>query len=282
MNEELFMPRGVYAMIMKYRPAGESGRRRLLGKVAAESVGVDVGVEDVRSDKRVKETPETKKPSETKKMPEAGAKPKNIFSLGVARTEGALQLPDAAPLVLLESRAASTPHEDQIEESGTQASADEEDIGEKKSGFTDKMKNKTAWASDYLDKRAHMNFAARDADASALSVPEEKRTIKNRWADPNNKIYHHPMIKLALGGIPTDLSFGSKAKSSKDNDSEPSEASSRPWASEMKVSTDLPGQAFIKSVLMESLLYLAIVNLPSKEEMERAQEKVDVAVELEA
>ena len=101
--------------------------------------------------------------------------------------------------------------------------------------------------------------------------------------DPKRKIYHHPIDKLALGGIliPSDFKSTSRDTSqhkAPSNSASGSDATAVPLEGGMGLSgmwspgTSLPGRAFIKTVLMENLLYLAIVNLLSKEDFEQAQE----------
>lgn len=260
-NEELFMPHGLYCMIMKYKPAGQLSAKQGAGL----ALGVKVAAEDVSDDQPLPIPGEKKK--------------KNKFSIGDQKTVGILQLPECAPLVFPELE----PYEE-IDDNL-------EDSEDRKRSFKDSMKTKKHFMSDYADRRAHMNLAARDG-ASSLLIPEEKRTMKNRLADPNDNFYHHPVVKLLMGGVPRSFSSRPKEDSSEqDGETSKSTKSGKDVVKAMMglggvdipglaSAEGAPGQTFIKNALMENLLYLAIVDLPTQEEVERAKAKV--AVELEA
>lgn len=147
----------------------------------------------------------------------------------------------------------------------------------------EKVKGKGAWASDYFDKRAHVNLVVRNGD-SALTIPQEKMVSKNRFANPQYEFYHHPAVKTVMGGISTPSDFKSKdRKQAQDLDDNTwqskSGIASHLMGAGIGTSEGIPGQKYIKNALMEKLLYLAIVNLPSEEDLERAQDKVGVVVE---
>lgn len=79
------MPRGLYCWIMKYWPVGKMS-----------GAPVRVGVEDVRHEGDGAEGNTLSESAVA--LPPPDAKPKNQVSRGVATTDGAMALPEAAPL----------------------------------------------------------------------------------------------------------------------------------------------------------------------------------------
>ena len=254
MNEEFFMKRGLYAMIMKYKSDADPRKRDALKSAVTSGISVetvDLSDDSKKSDeKKISEEQaviEVQSGPEPEPIPE---KDPNGFRLGVGKTQGALQLPRSAPLIFPGQNPVSA---------------------EDAKGFKAKMSRKREFMSSYMDRRAHMHYANKDPESS-LVVPEEQRKMKSKWADPNSKVYNNPAVKMLLtGGMPTKIPldggmgmggsmFGGE---SKENGPE----------SGISVYT-MPGQDLIKGVLRQNCLYLMVVNLPSEEELARAREQL--------
>lgn len=160
MNENLFNRRELYAITRSYRPSADPSKRNALKE--GLTAGVKIEMVDIveRSDAATREGSAVV--DEVQHSPEPTAVPEKDpkgFRLGVGKTQGALRLPQGAPLVF----------PDQI----LQTDGDGKTEG--------KMSRKREFMSSYLERRTYMHYAAKDPD-SALVVPGEQRKIRSQWA----------------------------------------------------------------------------------------------------
>ncbi|KAK5721393.1 hypothetical protein LTR17_014604 [Elasticomyces elasticus] len=183
MNEELFRPAGLYALIMKYKPEANSMDN---SKATVVSRGSSMRSELVD----LSTTEIVAKYSKTLSEPnDEGAPHNRRVSLGVpvdrkdfrlasGITQGSMNLPDAAPLTF---------------------PGIDEAFARDKEKFKDKAKDAQSFLADYLDRRAQMRYARDDPD-SRLALSGTHWAFKAELADPEHSLYQGGILHLASGG----------------------------------------------------------------------------------
>lgn len=159
-NEHFYKPRGLYALLMTYKPSSRN---------AWSSGEMDI------SQTMTKELDRMDDPSRMDKT-----KHNLQFSAGKTHTEA--ELPHAAPLVY--------PALDEI--------AEEEADPSKPAKKPNKFKEKTAFVQDYMDRVGQAKYNA-EAPDSSLQVPNQPK-FANRYADPNHPARSGSLISLVTGG----------------------------------------------------------------------------------
>lgn len=133
-NEELFKPAGLFAMIVKYKTADEVARsdNSLLKRfgVGTQQVDFNTGKVVAKYDRSLSD--EASKKSMSDRM--------NNLRLASGTTRGAIELPEAAPLVFPDVDKA-------VQSSGPET-------------FKDKTKDAKMFLGDYLDRRAQMEYVS--------------------------------------------------------------------------------------------------------------------------
>lgn len=178
MNEELFKPHGLYAMIIKYKPDVDVGNPSSMTDIGS-FFGFQAQIADLNTNQIIAKSDRslTDKRGLTAKM-------KNL-RLASGTTQGQSALPEAAPLIF--------PDVDQaIALNGV------------KETFKDRTKDAKKFLADYLDRRAQMQYT-RDDPNSILAVPEERRSFRSQYADPNHPMYTGGLVGFVSGG---KLNFG--------------------------------------------------------------------------
>ncbi|WPH02238.1 Hypothetical protein R9X50_00509400 [Acrodontium crateriforme] len=175
MNEELFKPAGLYAMIMKYKPeeAGQAGG--MLARFGIGSQEVNLSTNEIiakYSRTLSSESQEQQNRSMSERM--------QNLRLASGTTHGSLELPAAAPLIFPD-----------VDHAITTDGAEET--------FKDKAKDAQKFLSSYLDRRAHMKFADADPN-SQLVLPEEHRKMKAKMADANHPMWQGGLVGMVSGG----------------------------------------------------------------------------------
>ncbi|QIW97508.1 hypothetical protein AMS68_003026 [Peltaster fructicola] len=163
MNSELFRPVGTFAFLMKYKtdvnmPDGGEGFLR----VAAKSINLttnQIAAKYTGSDDNAVS---------------GLANQMSMFRIASGVTEGADDLPEAAPLIFPE-------------------------IDEEAARSGQSMKDKNEFVQDYLDRRAQIRFARQDPK-SGLNIPEEQVQMKSKWADPDHPMFNSGVVGLLTGG----------------------------------------------------------------------------------
>lgn len=175
MNEELFKPAGLYAMIMKYTPeeAGQAGGMLARFGIGSQSVNLSTS-ETIAKYSRTpsSENQEQQKRSMSERM--------QNLRLASGTTHGSLELPAAAPLIFPD-----------VDNAITNDGAEET--------FKGKAKDAQKFLAGYLDRRAHMKFADADPN-SQLVLPEEQRKMKAKMADANHPMWQGGLVGMVSGG----------------------------------------------------------------------------------
>ena len=188
-NEELFKPAGLYAMVVKYK-SGTDVEDSLLSRFGVSSEKVDFNTNQTIA-----------KYNHTLSNDSSRSTSERMQNLRLASgtTKGAMHLPEAAPLVF--------PDVDQaIVKDGPET-------------FKDRTKDAKEFLGDYLDRRAQVEYVSlatfhlslplnlakhtngnflqkRDDPTSTLALPESQRQFKSSLADP-----YHPMFQGGLAGL---------------------------------------------------------------------------------
>lgn len=153
MNEQLFKPAGLYAMIVKYKSEAEvqaSGNSLLarLG-VAAEAVDFNTNQTIAKYNRTLSD--------ESTGSRDMSERLQNL-RLASGTTKGAINLPAAAPLIF--------PHVDKaIAKDGPET-------------FKDKAKDAQVFLADYMDRRAHMKYV------SSQLPPLTSKLVTNKLSRP--------------------------------------------------------------------------------------------------
>ncbi|KXS93614.1 hypothetical protein AC578_5919 [Pseudocercospora eumusae] len=173
MNQELFQPAGLYAMIVKYKSDAEveeSARRTGLISSLIKPAIVDLSTNQVIA----------KYSGERSSGGGMSSRMQNL-RLSSTTSSGQLSLPECAPLVF-----------PAIDEKYTSTSGPET--------FKDKTKDAQRFLSEYLDRRAQMQYASQGSNPEQLTVPQGQRDFTNSLADPNHSMHSGGLVALVSGG----------------------------------------------------------------------------------
>lgn len=242
-NEALFKPRGLYCLIMTFKP--DNPHKPVLN--------LDVRNLDSSNQALLKatSTPES----------EIRGKLKQI-RLTSGTTKGELSLPEAAPLIY--------PAVDAVARAALEAEGSIGAVPQEKE--QNAFKSAGAFMATYLDRRAQANYAGMNP-MSKLATPPAEKKFASRFSDPN-----HPANSGTILGLLTGGKFDPKAR--RRGERAQRRAHRRGYhLSETDVKNAEMGRlprrkkGIIGRVLHKDILYLTVVNLPSESEMkEMAQE----------
>ncbi|ROW11876.1 hypothetical protein VPNG_05023 [Cytospora leucostoma] len=266
-NQELFMPRGLYAMVMAFKDVvpGEQPRGPLsklagaVGKQLFSSQRLDINQTVAKYSKPDSELTKTKK----------GLQNIRLFS---GKTYGEIELPEAAELVYPAlDRAAQA----DLEQEGRGKSAEDEKI-------MDKWKGAGKWVQDYLDRKAQASWEA-EHQGSALTVPSSARPgFASRYSDPNHPANSGSLISLLTGGAVNPGARRQERRAAKwaGRDARREYRDQRrmargkaprgPRQTRLKPNGKRRKSGIIKKILQQDVLYLLIVNLPTEEEVQES------------
>ena len=238
-NASFFMPRGLYAMIMTFKPD------RPMDRV------INTNVNDATSMALTKSL-----------SPPTSSLTANLRTIRLSSgvSKGEMSLPDSAPLIYpaLDAAAVSAASTDQA-------------LPEKKQNA---LKSSSGFLADYLDRRAQAEYAGTNPN-SQLAGPPPSKLFASRYADPNHPANSGTILALLTGGHfdPKAKRRGRRAERRArrrgipltENDVRNAELGRKPMGR----------QGLIKRVLQKDVLYLMIVNLPSQEEMNAVRREVE-------
>ncbi|KAK3074442.1 hypothetical protein LTR53_003113 [Teratosphaeriaceae sp. CCFEE 6253] len=195
MNEELFKPAGLYALIMKYKPDAEvrSQTGSVLNMMRGEKVDMSTNQIIAKYVRTLSEQSTASRDGE----PSSRTMSDRMRDLRLAsgKTRGSLLLPEAAPLIFPDIDAA-------IAKNGAEET------------FKDKAKDAQAFLADYLDRRAQLQYA-RDDPRSNLAIPEDQRAFRSKLADPDHPMYQGGILNFATGSALAPFSEKRERKAAK-------------------------------------------------------------------
>jgi hypothetical protein len=240
-NESLFKPRGLYCMIMTFKP--DSPHEPLLGIDLSSRSATDQALVKATS------TPDSELKQKLAKL---------RLTSGVSK--GELSLPESAPLIYPALDAAA---QSALDSAGGPSGAAQRALPQ---STKDKLNATGGFLASYLDRRAQASYAGMHPDSKLVMPPPEKK-FASRFSDPN-----HPANSGTILGLLTGGHFDPKAKRRgrraqrrahrRGYELSPSDVKSAEMGR-------LPRrrQGVIRRVLHKDVLYLTVVNLPSEAEM---------------
>ncbi|OAL33241.1 hypothetical protein AYO20_07558 [Fonsecaea nubica] len=251
-NESLFKPRGLYCMIMTFKPDNPHD----------PVIGMDLTNLGLKSSTDQALVKATSIPDSELKQ----ALAKIRLTSGVSR--GELSLPESAPLVYPALDAAA---QAALDSAGGTSGTTESLLPE---STKDKVHSSSGFLASYLDRRAQASYAGMHPDSRLVMPPPEKK-FASRFSDPN-----HPANSGTILGLLTGGHFDPKAK--RRGRRAQRQARRRGYElSETDVRNAEMGRlprrrkGVIRRVLHKNILYLTVVNLPTESEMRENMQELE-------
>jgi hypothetical protein len=241
MNKEIFMPMGLYCMVIMCKDGPGTGNN------------AEIGVETVNLETAKNITKWGLPKSNDAEEPELPKMNKILRPIRMAsgRTNVAEMPLEIAPLTY-------PGLEDMMQRPQVTRDA----------SFKDRILRNKDFVADYFDRRARAEYAGNNPD-SALTKSADKPEFRTRFADPNHPCNNGAIISLVTGGKIVAKSRGRGPKFrevGEDGKLKPKE----------KVEHKIKGPISlvthgVRKVFTPNILYLTIVNLPSEEELREAR-----------
>ena len=194
MNEELFKPAGLYAMIVKYKSDQEVQQD---GTSPLARFGMSGSKVDFNTNQAIAKYDRSLS-DESSGSRGMADRMKNM-RLASGQTRGAIHIPESAPLIFPDIDKA-------IATQGPET-------------FKDKAKDAKSFLGDYMDRRAQLEYVstitcslegkaltslqARDDPNSSLALPDSQRAFKSKLADPAHPMYNGGIVGFVSGGYLT-------------------------------------------------------------------------------
>ncbi|KAJ5617899.1 hypothetical protein N7537_003013 [Penicillium hordei] len=254
-NRDIFMPRGLFVMVMAFKP-DDSEQQGPLGK-ATNSLK-----ESLFKKEKVDINQAAMKWSDTDSKRSNFGKALDKIRVQSGETKSELELPERASLIY--------PQLDQIA-SGTYKE-------EQSQGIIEKIRDAGQWATDYMDRRA-MVFYEKKHPGTPMVVPSEQRKpMKSRFNDPDHPANSGSIISLVTGGL-VPLPGPGKLLAKRNEALGINRLFGKPVDSEDGRVIPSTGKYYIKKVFQKNVLYLAVVNLPTEKETEDLKAQFDNMME---
>ena len=242
-NTSLFKPRGLYAMIMTFKPERPAERYF--------NANINANINDPTSAALTKyNSPPTSSLNANMRM----------IRLSSGTSKGEMSLPESAPLVYPALDAAAV-----------NASSTDQALSEQKQKA---LKSSSSFIADYLDRRAQAAYASANPNSKLTGAPPSKQ-FASRYSDPNHPANSGTILGLLTGGHydPKARKRGRRAQRKArrrgipltEADIKNAEMGRKPMGK----------QGLIKRVLQKDVLYLMIVNLPSEREMDEVRRELE-------
>ncbi|EGP87665.1 uncharacterized protein MYCGRDRAFT_109426 [Zymoseptoria tritici IPO323] len=274
-NETLFRPAGLFAMIVRYKASEATDAQ----PISAETVNLST----YRAMAKV-----TKQRSCNAEGKSSRSMSDQMSNLRVASdtTRGALQMPEAAPLIYPDL-------DHKLAQEGPES-------------FKDKSKDAKKFVADYIDRRAQMSFA-KQAPPSSLVIPQGDYQPPTGAANAEHAMYSGGLVALISGGTITPRLRKEERRANKQSakDMRRIARGREPRHGYVTESADVQGydgagfravagpsggtyvhsgknvtrrerklRKTAKRVFKEDVLYLMIVNMPSDAELDAAREEL--------
>ena len=247
MNKDVFMPLGLYAMVL------------LCKDEPTKSGEVEFGMQSVDLD-TAKHISKWGLPKEDEdEVTEQSRKTKILRPIRLAsgRTNADAMPLQIAPLIY-------PGLEDMIER--PQIKRDE--------GFKDKLMRNKEFVADYFDRRARAEYAGNNPDSALTKASADVPEFRNRFADPNHPCNNGHLFSLVTGGKHVAQPRGRRSRLREVGE----DGKLKP---KIKRKAEIRGPISlltypVKKILTPNILYLTIVNLPSEEEMAEARKALGI------
>ncbi|KAH8176684.1 hypothetical protein LIA77_05102 [Sarocladium implicatum] len=250
MNAEYFMPQGLICCIMRYEP-----REDKAGSTPQETIA--------------------------KATAEGWSASSNHGSMGEA------MMPIAAPLVFPERTKSNSAARE-----GKEADGGKEQDAAKKASSMSRM---TGFFNDYMDRRARAEFAAKAPDSQLTSAMADKTVFESSWGDPVKLKKYMPPMPIeyitrplrkngnAMKGHPTPIKNLANKIKAKSKGEEVQKGPQRTDSNQSEKRDKREGgfQMPIKGMMKQHVLYMMILPLPSREQIEAVERDPNLMVEME-
>ncbi|CAG9982981.1 unnamed protein product [Clonostachys byssicola] len=252
-NEEVFIPRGLVAMVMQFKdevPGQQSGPLGALSSSIQKTFFTKERLDiDQTAAKYGSPDPNVSRISQGM----------NNMRLTNGKTYGVAELPESAPLVYPDLDQAI--HTLATEDTG----GDPQTQGSKSSGIMAKFKSAGEWTNDYLDRRSHAFYEAENPGTSLSTSADNRAPMKSRFNDPNHAANSGSIISVLTGGNVATQGLPQRLAARRE---QRSQARGRPSHGSR------PGgflrQKPVKKLLQKDVFYLLVVNIPSQEEVQQS------------
>ncbi|OJJ45164.1 hypothetical protein ASPZODRAFT_679150 [Penicilliopsis zonata CBS 506.65] len=259
-NRELFLPRGLYAMVMGIKdefpsqPQGEETQPLF----TTEAVNINQPGE-VKPGADF--APIISKYTHTEQHPVMTPFKQRLTNLRIksGTTHGDFALPEAAPLVY--------PHLDQAVAEGTLA----------------KMKSAGRWVEDYMDRKAQVEYEHENPGSALVTPASERKALVSRFNDPTHKANTGSITAVLTGGHFGQTNLIDRIRRLQnprriargEPPVEPIKEKWKQYKQRKRIKTLRPSK-----LLRQDVMYLIIVNMPSDEELEQAVSELELLMEM--
>lgn len=277
-NKELFMPRGLYAMVIKYKPDTTNSGQTEVGEETTDMITAKAIARYA--------------PGNETTQHNLKAKLKNIrLTSGESQSERAMPI-TCCPLIFpaLDAQPnTTTPFSPPTSPSGVPFSPQCSTASASSNGLKDKASRAGESIADYYDRRAQATYIATNPDttlASTAATPE----FRSRFSDANHAASSGHIVNLVTGGKlqhpagrrPTKAEKRAAKGARRQMKREYKDARRISRGREPKGPRRSKGKGpvgmvvgGVKRVLKEDVMYLIIVNLPSEEELREARQVLE-------
>lgn len=249
-NESLFKPRGLFAMVMTYQPDMPDEaflRADVRADPTSSALVKTVGYGDSKFKEKLRR-----------------------LRLSDGTAYGDTGLPACAPLVY--------PSLDRAIQS--QSLISDHDSG-RDDGSLQTLKNRSTFLQDYFDRRAQASFVEQNRGSKlAAALPSAEKQFVNRFADPNHPVNSGSIFGLVTGGTWDPIATGrvrraeEKARSKDEPPLTPEERHDAYMGRKVRgrvTGTNSRTLPIVGKLLKKNMLYLIIVNLPTQQEIDQVR-----------
>jgi len=245
-NDSYFKPRGLYALIIKYKPKKEKNPNSLSSSTTAQQENEDeewqpISTVDIESN--TTQTILDRQATEGKFW-------KGLMKGTAGKTTHEAELPDFAPLTF--------PYLDTLSEADKQSS----------------IKRQGAFLADYYDRRAQATFASENPD-SKLSNVAPRKEFASSYSDPTHPQSQADLIGTLSGGKVTSFSSKVMGRRKERRGKLGIGGEQLPGERVLGKRDARKSRRPMKKLLRQDALYLLVADLPTQREMDAVREAVE-------
>ncbi|KAJ5835969.1 hypothetical protein N7447_001995 [Penicillium robsamsonii] len=254
-NRDLFMPRGLFVMVIAFKPDDPAQQ----GPLAKATSSLKKSI--FKKDKVDLNKAAMKWSNPDINRSNFGKKLDNI-RVESGETSSELELPETASLIY--------PQLDRIIAGGY--------IEEQSQGILEKFKDAGEWVNDYMDRRAMVFYEAKHPGSPMVVPSEQRKPMKSRFNDPDHPVNSGSIISLVTGGL-VPLPGPGKLLAKWNKALGANHLLGKPADSQDGRLVPSTGRNHLKKVFLKNVLYLAVVNLPTEEEAEKSKAQFESMVQ---